>query len=77
MSVKSKLGLLVAMATLILGTQAAAQTSSAGWEFTIAPYLVAAAMDGTVGIKGHDVKVDVPFSKIWDNLHFGAWFTST
>jgi hypothetical protein len=42
------------------------------WQFTIAPYLVAAAMDGTVGVKGHDVTLDVPFSDIWANLHFGG-----
>ena len=72
MSVRSLLGLLATTALLLVGPNAAAQSSPDGWQFTIAPYLVAAAMDGTVGIKGHDVKLDVPFSKIWDNLHFGG-----
>jgi hypothetical protein len=72
MSAKSILGLLTTTATLLVGPHAMAQSNPGGWEFTIAPYLVAAAMDGTVGVKGHDVTLDVPFSKIWDNLHMGA-----
>jgi len=72
MSAKSILGLLTTAATLLVGPHALAQSNPGGWEFTIAPYLVAAAMDGTVGVKGHDVTLDVPFSKIWDNLHFGG-----
>jgi hypothetical protein len=72
MSAKSILALLATTALLLVGTNAAAQSSPGGWQFTIAPYLVAAAMDGTVGLKGHDVALDVPFSKIWDNLHFGG-----
>jgi hypothetical protein len=72
MSARSILGLLAATALLLVGPHAAAQSGPGGWEFTIAPYLVAAAMDGTVGVKGQEVKLDVPFSNIWDNLHFGA-----
>jgi hypothetical protein len=72
MSAKSIVGILATTGLLLVGPHAAAQTGSGDWEFTIAPYLVAAAMDGTVGINGHDVKLDVPFSKIWDNLHFGG-----
>jgi hypothetical protein len=72
MSTKSILALLVATATLILGTQAAAQTSSGGWEFTIAPYLVAAGMSGTITAKGHEADVDVPFDTILANLKMGA-----
>ena len=72
MSARSTLGLLATTALLLVGPHAAAQTSSGGWEFTIAPYLVGAAMDGTVGVKGQEVTLDVPFSDIWANLHFGA-----
>ena len=72
MSARSILGLFATTALLLVVPHATAQSVSGGWEFTVAPYLVAAAMDGTVGIKGHDVKLDVPFSKIWDNLHVGA-----
>ena len=72
MSAKSILGLLATTALLLVGPNAAAQSSPDGWQFTIAPYLVAAAMDGTVGVKGQEVTLDVPFSKIWDNLHMGA-----
>jgi len=72
MTARSLLGLITTTGLLLVGPNAAAQSSPGGWEFTIAPYLVGAAMDGTVGVKGHDVKLDVPFSKIWDNLHMGA-----
>jgi hypothetical protein len=72
MSAKLIVGILAITGLLLVGPHATAQAGSGDWEFTIAPYLVAAAMDGTVGIKGHDVKLDVPFSKIWDNLHMGA-----
>jgi hypothetical protein len=60
---------LIALAVIIANRPVSAQGD---WKFTIAPYLVGAAMDGTVGVKGHDVKLDVPFSKILDNLHMGA-----
>ncbi len=43
-----------------------------GWKFTVAPFLMGAAMDGTVTVKGHDLKVDVPFNEIVDNLHAGV-----
>jgi hypothetical protein len=72
MSSKSILGLLATTGTFLVGTHTMAQSNPGGWQFTVAPYLVAAAMDGTVGVKGHDVTLDVPFSKIWDNLHFGG-----
>jgi hypothetical protein len=72
MSAKSILGLFTTTALLLVGPHAEAQSGPGGWKFTIAPYLVAAAMDGTVGVKGQEVTLDVPFSDIWANLHFGA-----
>jgi hypothetical protein len=60
-------------AAVVLAAVAAQPASAQGnWEYTVAPYLMGAAMNGTVGLKGHDVKLDVPFSKVLDNLHMGA-----
>ncbi len=47
---------------------AVAQSGSDGWEFTIAPYLVAAGMEGSITVKGIEADIDVPFSDIIDNL---------
>lgn len=63
--------LVVAIAALA-GQQAVAQSSQGGWEYTVAPFLIGAAMDGTVAVKGQDVDLDVPFSDIMANLHFAG-----
>jgi hypothetical protein len=73
----SLLGLVVATAVLLIGPHAAAQSGGGGWEFTIAPYLVAAGMNGSLTVKGLEADVDVPFSTVVENLdmagmvHFG------
>jgi len=41
-----------------------------GWEFQVAPYLWAIAMDGNVTVKGLEAEVDVSFHDIWDELNF-------
>lgn len=63
--------IVVAILTLSV-QQAAAQSSPDKWEFTVAPFLIAAAMDGSVAVKGRQVDVDVPFSDILSNLHFAG-----
>jgi len=50
------------------GTSAAATD---GWQFEVTPYLLAAGMDGTVGIDNHEADVDMSFSDIWDDLDGG------
>ncbi len=60
---------LVAVATLVLaGPFAAAQSTPGGWQFTLAPYAVAAAMDGAATVRGVEADVDVPFETIVENL---------
>jgi hypothetical protein len=54
------------------GSTAAAQSSSGEWQYTIAPYLWAAGMDGAITVKGVEADVDVPFSDIISDLHFAA-----
>ena len=59
---------LAAAVVTLAAPQAAAQSGPNGWEFSIAPYLVAAGMDGSITVKGIEADVDVPFSDIIDNL---------
>ncbi|BCS34042.1 hypothetical protein TBR22_A32710 [Luteitalea sp. TBR-22] len=49
-----------------------AQAPADGWHVTVSPYFMGAAMDGTTAVAGQELDVDVPFSKILDNLQFGA-----
>jgi hypothetical protein len=56
--------------------QAAAQSQAppdpGAWRFVVAPYLMAASMDGATTLRGFDVTVDVSASDIFSNLEFGA-----
>jgi len=65
---KCALRLLAAIAMTLAGSQAVAQSGSDGWKFTIAPYVVAAAMDGATTVQGIEADVDVPFDTILENL---------
>ena len=74
---KSLIALLAVAVVIMAGLPAAAQTDSAqadsdGWKFTIAPYLWAAGMNGTITINHIDADVDVPFSDILSNLDFAG-----
>lgn len=69
---KSLLAVLAVAVVTLSVPQAAAQSSSDGWEFAIAAYLVAAGMDGSITVKGLEADVDVPFSDIIDKLDFAA-----
>lgn len=42
-----------------------------GWQYEVTPYLLAAAMDGTVGVQADTIPVDASFSDIWDHLDAG------
>ena len=44
--------------------------AESAWEFHVAPYLWAIAMDGNVTVKGVEADVDLSFSDIWDELNF-------
>jgi hypothetical protein len=68
MSARSIVGLLTAAGLLLVGPPAAAQSSADGWTFTIAPYAIAAAMDGVTVVKGVEADVDIPFDTILENL---------
>jgi hypothetical protein len=49
-----------------------AQTADEGWNVLVAPYLTGAAMNGTTGIGGFTVDVDMSASDIFSKLQFGA-----
>jgi len=61
---------------LVLGVLAAtpsvAQTPGDKWQLTAAPYFLGASMNGTSGIAGQEVTVDMSFGDILSNLQFGA-----
>jgi hypothetical protein len=52
-------------------SQACAAGDTDGWQFEVTPYLLGAAMDGTVGARGFETDVDVSFSDILDHLDAG------
>jgi hypothetical protein len=63
-------GVVAASVVVLAALPAAAQTGSDGWEFTIAPYLWAAGMDGSLTVADIEAAVDVPFDTIMSNLDF-------
>lgn len=60
------------LAALLAEGRATAQSTPGEWEFTVAPYMMGAAMEGTVGAGPLEAEIDLPFSDIWSNLDFGA-----
>jgi hypothetical protein len=64
--VRRLLPLLCALAAL--GSPARAQE----WEFSLAPYLWGAGLEGTLETERVSADVDIPFSDIWDNLDAGV-----
>ena len=48
------------------------------WQFEVTPYLFAAGMDGTVGLRGVEADLEMSFSDIWDRLDkaFMLFFTA-
>ena len=62
------LGLCLFMAFTV--GSAAAQEDE--WDYTIAPYLWAAALDGTTAVAGRSADVDANFSDLLDNLELGG-----
>ena len=68
MSSRTVMSWCAAAALSLVGSYASAQSGPGGWQYTIAPYMVAAGMDGSIGIAGSEAEVDVPFSTILDNL---------
>ena len=72
-----KRGLWRLLTTLTVGAHIITATTPAQaetvkeWQFEITPYLLAAGMEGTVGVRGVSTDVDVSFGDIWDHLDAG------
>jgi hypothetical protein len=60
-----------AAVVLALASAAEAQAPQDGWQVTVAPYLMAAGMNGTTGIGRFESDVDLSASDIFSNLQFG------
>jgi hypothetical protein len=45
--------------------------SGDGWEFTVAPYVMGASLDGTTVVRGQQADVDVSASDIFDHMDLG------
>jgi hypothetical protein len=65
------------LASVALAVPARAQSPTAppegdDWEFSIAPYLMGAALDGTVSVNGREAEADISASDIFDHLDLGA-----
>ena len=64
------LRILVIVAFMLAGfapsVTAEEKPAESAWEFHVAPYLWAIAMDGNVTVKGVEADVDLSFSDIWD-----------
>ena len=60
---------LIALAFLLPG---GARAQSGGWTNTLEAYFMGAAMSGTSGVGPIEAQIDLPASKVLDNLQFGA-----
>jgi len=63
---------LLAALLFVLVAPAEAQEADEGWQVTVTPYLLGAAMSGTTTLRGHEVEIDLSASDIFSNLEFGA-----
>jgi hypothetical protein len=64
------MGTVLALLCLLAGMAAPAR--AADWEFSVAPYLWGAGLEGTLEAERVSADVDTPFSDIWDNLDAGV-----
>lgn len=65
-------GALAIVLTAGSGAAGAQEPSGDGWRLTVAPYFWAAGLDGDVGVRGVEGKLDQSFGDIWDDLVFGG-----
>lgn len=70
MAIRSGPMVLALVAIAVVAPRAMAQSSSGDWQFTVAPYLWASGMDGTIRVAGFEQDIDASFSDIIDNLDF-------
>ncbi len=54
----------------LVASQPAAAASET-WQYEVTPYLLAAGMEGTIGVQGYTAPLDISFSDIAENLDAG------
>ena len=59
---------LLVLTMLVATPPATAQSAGDRWEYTVAPYLIGAGIDGSVTVAAFESDVDVPFDQIIDSL---------
>ena len=68
-----KKAMLVLMGVVLAAAGApTAATAADDWNFSVAPYLWGAGVDGTLTVMGHEADVDLSFEDILDDLDVGA-----
>jgi hypothetical protein len=67
---KTQLALVSLVIFACAAPRAAAQSNAGEWQFSVAPYLWAAGMDGTIRIADLEADVDLAFSDIISDLDF-------
>jgi len=66
------IGIVVLIAALNASTVAAEEKpAESGWEVTVAPYLWAISMDGSVTVRGLEADIDASFNDLLDEMNFG------
>lgn len=68
MQIKKSFAILLA---LLSYSQAAYSTETDDWQFEVTPYLFAAGLDGTVGVRGVTSDIDASFSDLVKDLDVG------
>ena len=71
MTVRTQVGVMVVVMLLGLAPQVCAQSAPDAWQVTVAPYLMAAGMNGTAGIGRLESDVNLSASDVLSNLQFG------
>jgi hypothetical protein len=62
----------VSLALFAAAATAVQARTPESWKVTVVPYLMGAAMSGTVAVAGQELDVDMSASDIFSNLQFGA-----
>lgn len=76
---KRELGIITLSCLGMAASQPGFGADNGGWQYEATPYLFAAALDGTVGVRDFTTEVDASFSDIFDKLEGGfmGLFTAT
>lgn len=76
---KRKLTMLSLVCLGLVLSQPGVAAEPNGWQYEVTPYLLGAALDGTVGVRGVTTELDASFGDSFDNLDAGfmGYFTAS